>query len=105
MTGPQQPRYAKAEDCPRAERHIEGPRGYLQWHNWAAEMSKTHRQRKCPDLRLLLHLGAETAPADRGASRSGKTQTEPSSADSAVPIGAQTPVSPSRGITSGVCTA
>lgn len=49
MTGPQVPRYAKADDCPKAvERHTFGPKGYLQWHEWAARMAKTHRQRKCP---------------------------------------------------------
>jgi hypothetical protein len=23
-------------------------RRLLRWHNWAAQMAKTHRQRKCP---------------------------------------------------------
>lgn len=30
------------------EDHIIGPLGYVHWHNWAAEMSKTHTCTKCP---------------------------------------------------------
>lgn len=32
--------------------HTPAPSGYLQWHAWAAEMSKTHRQQRCPGCRL-----------------------------------------------------
>ncbi len=48
MTGPQQVRYPKAEDCPKARTHTPCPKGYLQWHDWAATKARTHRQRKCP---------------------------------------------------------
>jgi hypothetical protein len=32
------------EEC---ERHTPQPRGYLQWHEWAEKMDKTHTQRQC----------------------------------------------------------
>lgn len=32
-------------DCPGE--HTLQPRGYIEWHDWAAKMSKTHKQRKC----------------------------------------------------------
>lgn len=39
--------------CPRAGLHTaSGPAGYLQWHEWAKRMSRTHRQRKCPGCGL-----------------------------------------------------
>lgn len=28
--------------------HDDGPRGYIAWHEWAAEKRKTHRQKRCP---------------------------------------------------------
>jgi hypothetical protein len=28
------------------------PRGYLAWHEWAEEKSKTHSQRRCPHCGL-----------------------------------------------------
>lgn len=49
MTGPQQPRYPKASDCPRAaEKHTPRPESYLAWFDWAQQKARTHRQRKCP---------------------------------------------------------
>ncbi len=36
-----------AEICPQIEDHTWAPEGYIQWHAWAKEMSKTHKQRKC----------------------------------------------------------
>ena len=33
--------------CPNFEDHTPCPEGYIHWHSWAKEMSKTHRQRKC----------------------------------------------------------
>jgi hypothetical protein len=37
------------ELCPNFIDHTPSPEGYLNWHAWAAKMSKTHKQRKCPD--------------------------------------------------------
>ena len=34
-------------DCPYFEDHTPDPPGYIKWHEWAAKMSKTHKQRKC----------------------------------------------------------
>jgi hypothetical protein len=28
--------------------HTPSPQGFLDWHAWAAEKNKTHRQRRCP---------------------------------------------------------
>lgn len=33
--------------CPDIEDHTWCPEGYIQWHDWAEKMSKTHRQRRC----------------------------------------------------------
>lgn len=33
--------------CPNFEDHTPAPDGYIQWHAWAEQMSKTHRQDKC----------------------------------------------------------
>jgi len=33
--------------CPNIEDHAQQPEGYIAWHLWAAEMSKTYKQRKC----------------------------------------------------------
>ncbi len=33
--------------CPNVEDHTPRPEGYIQWHTWAEQMSKTHRQSKC----------------------------------------------------------
>lgn len=43
-----------ARDCPRAaELHTPRPEGYLEWHAWADEMTKTHRQERCPECGFL----------------------------------------------------
>lgn len=33
--------------CPNIEDHMPCPDGYIQWHAWAVEMNKTHKQRQC----------------------------------------------------------
>lgn len=33
--------------CENWENHTVVPKGYLQWHAWAEEKSKTHMQIKC----------------------------------------------------------
>ena len=37
----------KALSCPAFFDHVPCPEGYLQWHEWAAKMSRTHRAIKC----------------------------------------------------------
>lgn len=39
-------------DCPNFVNHTYGPEGYLQWHEWAREKSKTHKSKKCPGCGL-----------------------------------------------------
>ena len=34
--------------CPNIDKHSQTPEGYIHWHEWADEMSKTHKQHKCP---------------------------------------------------------
>ncbi len=34
--------------CPERWRHTPQPDGYLQWHEWAEQMKKTHVQERCP---------------------------------------------------------
>lgn len=38
--------------CPNVEDHTTCPEGYIQWHDWAERMSKTHKQRECPGCGL-----------------------------------------------------
>lgn len=40
-------RYRNAGDCPAIETHTACPDDYVNWHDWAERMSKTHRQRRC----------------------------------------------------------
>ena len=42
-----------ADQCPNYWAHTHGPDGYFAWHEWAEEMQKTHRQRKCPGCGLF----------------------------------------------------
>lgn len=39
-------------NCPNIRQHTPMPEGYLAWHSWAARMSKTHTQKKCPSCGL-----------------------------------------------------
>jgi hypothetical protein len=34
-------------DCPERDRHTPCPEGYVEWHEWADTMSKTHAQVRC----------------------------------------------------------
>ena len=40
-------------DCPNSDLHTPSPDGYDGWHEWANEMTKTHKQKKCPGCGLL----------------------------------------------------
>lgn len=41
------------DDCPRkAELHTPCPRGYIEWQDWAAQASKTHKAQRCPECNL-----------------------------------------------------
>jgi hypothetical protein len=40
------------DKCPNIESHTKSPRGYLEGHKWARDMSKTHNQTRCPDCNL-----------------------------------------------------
>lgn len=40
------------EDCPEIERHTSCPRGYVEWHEWAERMGKTHQVTRCPACNL-----------------------------------------------------
>src|SRR4051812_19375439 len=54
------------DDCPRArELHTPCPTGYMAWHEWAAEKSKTHKQVRCPECDLF----AIWVPKRRAAAR------------------------------------
>lgn len=37
----------KAEPCPQQDKHTPCPSGYVEWHDWAAKMSETHKQVRC----------------------------------------------------------
>lgn len=38
---------ADEAECPDLMHHTPCPKGYLEWHAWAREMARTHRQVKC----------------------------------------------------------
>ena len=40
------------ETCPDRIRHTVCPEGYIQWHPWAEQKSRTHRTVKCPTCGL-----------------------------------------------------
>ncbi len=39
-------------ECPKKHLHTPCPDGYVQWHDWADKMGKTHDQFKCPGCQL-----------------------------------------------------
>lgn len=47
---PTQPlvKFKSADLCPDVATHTPSPDGYLQWHAWAEQKAKTHRQSRCP---------------------------------------------------------
>lgn len=49
--------------CPHAEDHTPAPEGYIQWHAWAQDMRKTHRQRRCAGCGLFRVWEPKQAPA------------------------------------------
>lgn len=38
------------QDC--AQLHTPCPTGYVEWHLWAEEKSRTHKQERCPNCDL-----------------------------------------------------
>lgn len=55
----------KPAPCPQADLHApDQPTGYRAWHAWAEEMSKIHRQKRCPGCGLYkIWTPKETADA------------------------------------------
>lgn len=46
----------RKENCPAREKHTPEPMhesDYMGWHAWARRMSKTHKQRRCPECGLF----------------------------------------------------
>lgn len=41
------------KDCPNAAFHTPQPEGYVEWHNWAQQMTKGFKQKRCPGCGLL----------------------------------------------------
>lgn len=37
------------ENCSNRHNHMESPSDYVEWHDWAERMAKTHKQIKCPE--------------------------------------------------------
>lgn len=44
---PDPPLVVPMPECEHAATHTPCPAGYLEWGEWADEMSKTHKQRRC----------------------------------------------------------
>lgn len=51
--------------CPNRADHAEEPSGYLQWHEWAKRMSKTHKQSRCPGCGLWKIWTPKTRPTHK----------------------------------------
>lgn len=49
-TGSRAPACGKCGHRGRGYRHE--PQGYLEWHEWAERMSRTHHQERCPGCQL-----------------------------------------------------
>lgn len=46
---PNPPLVVRWPECPESHRHTPAPEGYLEWHEWAAKMTREkHRQLRCP---------------------------------------------------------
>lgn len=41
------------DKCKRRDLHTSCPPGYLDWHDWASQKAKTHKQERCPECGLL----------------------------------------------------
>lgn len=52
MTVRQTEAQKREQECLYKGNHTRSPTGYLAWHEWAREMSKTHRQKRCPGCKL-----------------------------------------------------
>ena len=52
---------AIVDACENRSRHTPAPRGYIEWHIWAEEMSKTHDQKVCDGCGLLVIWVQKTA--------------------------------------------
>jgi hypothetical protein len=44
---------AKSVECPNAAEHTPAAAGYLEWHEWAEQKAKTHRQIRCKGCGLF----------------------------------------------------
>ena len=69
-------RLNRQESCPNAANHAESPGGYVQWHEWAAAMKKTHDQSQCPGCGLWLIWTPKKGSATGGGSSNGLAQTK-----------------------------
>ncbi len=49
--GPSDVRVIPRASCPDASKHTPCPERYLEWHEWAETMIKTHRQTQCSTCR------------------------------------------------------
>jgi hypothetical protein len=56
----------RADECERIELHTACPRGYVQWHEWAERMSKTHKQKRCPACGLWSIWVPRATTTDKG---------------------------------------
>jgi hypothetical protein len=45
---------ADMNNCKHIEKHTPCPKGYIEWHEWAEKMGKTHNQIKCHSCGFLV---------------------------------------------------
>lgn len=43
----------KKAECPNVKNHTSCPAGYIEWHEWAQDKSRRHKQIICPGCGLF----------------------------------------------------
>lgn len=52
-----------AANCPQVEGHTASPSGYMEFHDWAYDMDRTHVQRQCDVCKMwVIWVPREESP-------------------------------------------
>jgi hypothetical protein len=94
---PNRSRRPETRPCPQIHLHTVQPDGYVLWHEWADEMSKTHYQVRCPGCDRYEIWKKKRTRAERAMPRTIIThykQEDQATVSTTIPLG--TRVKPSR---------
>jgi hypothetical protein len=50
---PENAKPMELRDCPSFFDHTPCPEGYIEWHDWAKKMGRTHKQIRCTRCNLF----------------------------------------------------